>query len=66
MDRVAVIGDSAGSNSLTGRPMRVWQNDNGRYWISVFPGVVLLLTILAINLVADRLRDVLNPRRQER
>lgn len=34
----------------------------GRYWISVFPGLALLLTILAINLVADQLRDVLNPR----
>lgn len=38
---------------------------SGRYWISVFPGVALLLTILAINLVADRLRDVLNPRLQK-
>ncbi len=34
----------------------------GQYWISVFPGLLLLLTILSINLVADRLRDVLNPR----
>ncbi|ATE59447.1 ABC transporter permease [Thauera sinica] len=39
---------------------------SGRYWISVFPGVALLLIILAINLVADRLRDVLNPRLHER
>lgn len=37
---------------------------SGRYWISVFPGVALLLLILAINLVADQLRDVLNPRLQ--
>ena len=35
---------------------------SGRYWISVFPGVALLLTIVAINLVGDQLRDVLNPR----
>jgi peptide/nickel transport system permease protein len=35
---------------------------SGRYWISFFPGVALLLTIVAINLVGDRLRDVLNPR----
>jgi len=34
----------------------------GQYWISVFPGLALLLTIVAINLVGDRLRDVLNPR----
>lgn len=32
------------------------------YWISFFPGVVLLITVVTINLVGDRLRDVLNPR----
>ena len=37
---------------------------SGQYWISFFPGVALLVTIVAINLVADRLRDVLNPRLQ--
>jgi peptide/nickel transport system permease protein len=35
---------------------------SGKYWISVYPGLLLLLTILAINLVGDRLRDLLNPR----
>jgi peptide/nickel transport system permease protein len=35
---------------------------SGKYWISFFPGLVLLITILAINLVGDQLRDVLNPR----
>ena len=35
---------------------------SGKYWISVFPGIALLLTIVSINLVGDRLRDVLNPR----
>ncbi|WP_419736054.1 ABC transporter permease [Pseudomonas sp. COR18] len=34
------------------------------YWISLFPGLALLITIVAINLVGDRLRDVLNPRLQ--
>ena len=34
----------------------------GDYWISIFPGIALLVTIVAINLVGDRLRDVLNPR----
>ncbi|MBB5550950.1 MULTISPECIES: ABC transporter permease [Rhizobium] len=34
----------------------------GLYWISFFPGIALLITIAAINLVGDRLRDVLNPR----
>jgi peptide/nickel transport system permease protein len=37
---------------------------SGKYWISFFPGLALVLTIVSINLVADRLRDVLNPRLQ--
>jgi peptide/nickel transport system permease protein len=37
---------------------------SGKYWMSFFPGVALLLTIVAINLVGDHLRDVLNPRLQ--
>ena len=35
---------------------------SGKYWISFYPGVALLVTIMAINLVADQLRDVMNPR----
>jgi len=35
---------------------------SGTYWISFYPGIALLLTIMAINLVADQLRDILNPR----
>jgi peptide/nickel transport system permease protein len=38
---------------------------SGKYWISFFPGLALLLTIVSINLVADQLRDVLNPRLQK-
>ncbi len=34
---------------------------SGEYWISFFPGVALVVTIVAINLVGDRLRDVLEP-----
>jgi peptide/nickel transport system permease protein len=38
---------------------------NGRYWISFFPGIALLIAIGSINLVGDQLRDVLNPRLQK-
>ncbi|WP_323795985.1 ABC transporter permease [Nisaea sp.] len=38
---------------------------SGLYWISVYPGLALLFTIVTINLVGDRLRDVLNPRLQK-
>ena len=37
---------------------------SGKYWISFFPGIALLLMIFSINLVADQLRDVVNPRLQ--
>jgi peptide/nickel transport system permease protein len=30
--------------------------------MSFFPGLALLITIVAINLVGDHLRDILNPR----
>jgi peptide/nickel transport system permease protein len=35
---------------------------SGKYWISFYPGIALLITIMSINLVGDQLRDVLNPR----
>jgi peptide/nickel transport system permease protein len=35
---------------------------SGFYWISIFPGVALLVTVISVNLMGDRLRDVLNPR----
>ncbi|MFJ1299894.1 ABC transporter permease [Pseudomonadota bacterium AL_CKDN230030165-1A_HGKHYDSX7] len=36
---------------------------SGDYWISMFPGLALLLLILTINIVGDRLREALDPRR---
>ncbi|WP_447866965.1 ABC transporter permease [Rahnella bonaserana] len=38
---------------------------SGDYWISFFPGVTLLVLIVAINLVGDALRDILNPRNKD-
>ncbi len=35
---------------------------SGVYWISIFPGIALVLLIVGINLVGDCLRDLLNPR----
>lgn len=32
------------------------------WWIAVFPGVAILLSVLALNLIGDGLNDVLNPR----
>jgi peptide/nickel transport system permease protein len=38
---------------------------SGKYWISLYPGLALLTMIVSINLVADRLRDILNPKLQK-
>jgi len=35
---------------------------SGRYWVSIYPGVALILLIVAINLVGDQIRDQMNPR----
>ncbi|MEO3435168.1 ABC transporter permease [Inquilinus sp. CAU 1745] len=37
---------------------------SGHMWISIYPGIALVITIVSINLVGDQLRDVLNPRLQ--
>ena len=35
---------------------------SGRYWISIYPGIALIVLIVVINLVGDQIRDQLNPR----
>ncbi len=35
---------------------------SGAWWITVFPGIWLVLFVLVINLLGDWLRDVLNPK----
>jgi peptide/nickel transport system permease protein len=34
----------------------------GQWWIYTFPGIAIMLTVLAINVVGDWLRDFLDPR----
>ena len=35
---------------------------SGEWWITIFPGLTLVLMVLSINLLGDWLRDALNPR----
>ncbi|MDY0162717.1 ABC transporter permease [Desulfobotulus sp.] len=35
---------------------------SGSWWITLFPGMLLVLVVLVINLLGDWLRDVLNPK----
>jgi peptide/nickel transport system permease protein len=34
---------------------------SGEWWIAIFPGLALLLLVLAVNILGDWLRDALNP-----
>jgi len=35
---------------------------SGEWWITIFPGLTLVLLVLSVNLLGDWLRDALNPR----
>ncbi len=35
---------------------------SGYWWASVFPGILLMVLIISINLIGDRMRDIMNPR----
>jgi len=35
---------------------------SGYWWTSVFPGIILMILIISINLIGDRSRDIMNPR----
>ncbi len=35
---------------------------SGEWWITIFPGAVLAILVLAVNLLGDWLRDALNPK----
>ena len=37
---------------------------SGEWWVSFFPGAVLMLAVFAFNLLGDALRDVFDPRRR--
>jgi peptide/nickel transport system permease protein len=38
------------------------QNLLGAWWVATFPGLAIVVTVLAFNLVGDGLRDALDPR----
>ncbi|HEX2910997.1 MAG TPA: ABC transporter permease [Chloroflexia bacterium] len=61
---LSFIGLGVGSKTVSwGSALTESRNyiQNG-WWIAVFPGVALVLTILALNLLGDALRDILDPR----
>jgi peptide/nickel transport system permease protein len=38
----------------------------GYWWIAVFPGIAIMLTVLSLNILGDWLRDFLDPRLRKR
>jgi peptide/nickel transport system permease protein len=41
---------------------RAQENIDGLWWMWVFPGIFIVMTVLAINFIGDGLRDALDPR----
>jgi peptide/nickel transport system permease protein len=72
MNIAAAIVTAAGLDFLgVGDPTVIsWGNQiaSGRivlasgWWLTLFPGIALIVTIVAFNLLADGMRDVLDPR----
>ena len=38
---------------------------SNRWWLAIFPGIAIVLTVLAFNIIGDWLRDFLDPRLKE-
>ena len=38
---------------------------SGNYWLSIYPGLVLIALIVSINILGDRMREILNPRSEQ-
>jgi peptide/nickel transport system permease protein len=72
----AIIGEASLSFLSAGVPPEIptWGNmlqDGQRliqraWWLVLFPGVLLFLTVLSLNLVGDELRDAIDPRSRKR
>lgn len=39
---------------------------SGEYWLSLFPGIAIFLSVIGFNLLGDGLRDLYDPRRRSR
>ena len=52
------------TNPSLGTLIRIGNNFlfSGEWWMSIFPGIVLVVLVLAVNLLGDWLRDALNPK----
>jgi len=61
---LSFLGVGSGSSHPTWGQMIALGRDfvTVAWWLATLPGVAILLTVLAINLVGDRLRDALDPR----
>ena len=59
-------GSPASTDTFLGDGIVPWNGASqivtGEWWLFLFPGVAIMATVLAFNLMGDGLRDVLDPR----
>ncbi len=58
---VKEVRDAVGKVVYTG-PSEGKQTLGVAWWLSLFPGLAILLTVLGYNLLGEGLRDLLDPR----
>jgi hypothetical protein len=58
--------DDIPSSKLRSRPWSAEKASVPAWWVCTFPGIAILTTVLAINLVGDGLNEALNPGLRER
>ena len=50
-------------DTLRGSPIfQPQQIVTGEWWLFLFPGLAVMITVLSFNLIGDGLRDLLDPR----
>ena len=37
---------------------------SGEWWIAFFPGLVITLVVLSLNLIADTMQEIMDPKRR--
>jgi len=60
---LALLGFGSTPDSPSwGRTLESWRSNKDCWWLAVFPGTAIFLTVLAYNLVGDGLQEATDPR----
>ena len=55
---------AAGADASWGKTLSNWQSNRECWWLAVFPGLAIFLSVLAYNLIADGFQQATDPRQR--